>query len=197
MRRPLFTAAIVGVVLLWLVVISLGFGLAWRYTYTPGPAATGPADWPSTIARTAARPTLVMVLHPECACSTASLEELMRVVTRTPVPLEVLVLFSAGGDAQRVVDGALWRKATAIPGVTAVIDRDGIESRRFGALVSGQTFLFDRPGRLIFSGGITAGRGHAGDNDGETAVLAALGGARVIRPTNPVFGCLLGGSTAS
>ena len=38
----------------------------------------------------------------------------------------------------------------------------------------GQTLLYDAGGTLIFSGGITGSRGHAGDNAGEAALVALL-----------------------
>jgi hypothetical protein len=44
---------------------------------------------------------------------------------------------------------------------------------------------------LIFSGGITGSRGHAGDNDGEQALLEALTHGGGARATASVFGCPL------
>jgi hypothetical protein len=188
---------VVAGVLLWLAAVGLGFAWLWQHTYTPGPAAKASSGWPSLLARNETKPTLVVVLHPQCACATASVGELARIVARAAAPFEAMVLFSAEGDTTGIVDGALWRSATSIPGVTAILDRDAIEARHFGAYVSGQTFLFDRFGHLIFSGGITAGRGHAGDNDGEAAVLAALATGVAPLATTPVFGCLLHGSVSS
>jgi len=46
--------------------------------------------------------------------------------------------------------------------VTIISDESGTLSDQFGAMTSGQTFAFDRAGRLRFSGGITASRGHEG-----------------------------------
>jgi len=70
-------------------------------------------------------------------------------------------------------------------------DDDGVEAARFGAATSGQVILYDRDGRLLFSGGITASRGHAGDNDGRDAIVSLLGGGRGTRHSSPVFGCSL------
>ena len=61
-----------------------------------------------------------------------------------------------------------WRSAAAIPGVTVHVDHDGGEARRFGAETSGFVVLYDAHGELLFAGGITTGRGQAGDN-AETA----------------------------
>jgi hypothetical protein len=53
--------------------------------------------------------------------------------------------------------------------------------------------VFDRSGTLTFSGGITGSRGHAGENAGESAVLAALTHEPLERERTPVFGCSLTG----
>jgi hypothetical protein len=70
-------------------------------------------------------------------------------------------------------------------------DEKGTEAAKFVAETSGHTLVFDREGTLLFSGGITASRGHAGDNAGESAVLAALRGETMAQLRTPVFGCLL------
>jgi hypothetical protein len=58
--------------------------------------------------------------------------------------------------------------------VTVVRDDDGREARRFGVEASGETLLYDADGSLLFSGGITAARGHAGDNAGRTELVSLL-----------------------
>jgi hypothetical protein len=90
-------------------------------------------------------------------------------------------------------DTDLRRSAAAIPGVTVLTDENGTEAARFGAETSGHTLVFDPSGTLIFSGGITASRGHAGENAGESAVLAALEQEPTGRDRTPVFGCSLTG----
>jgi hypothetical protein len=49
-------------------------------------------------------------------------------------------------------------------------DEDGAEAARFGAATSGQVLVYGRDGALVFSGGITAARGHFGDNEGSKAI---------------------------
>jgi len=86
----------------------------------------------------------------------------------------------------------LWRDAHKIPGVTVMNDPGGEEAEIFGSLASGQTMLYDASGKLLFSGGITAGRGHSGDNPGRgTIVDLVLHGKSAVNST-PVFGCYLG-----
>lgn len=72
-----------------------------------------------------------------------------------------------------------------------VFDPDGVEARRFGAETSGHTLLFGADGHLLFSGGITASRGHSGDNDGENAIVALLNHQIPALTRTLVFGCSL------
>jgi hypothetical protein len=75
--------------------------------------------------------------------------------------------------------------------VKVVFDPDGVEARRFGAETSGHTQLFGTSGRLLFSGGITASRGHAGSNTGESAIIALVNNQTPARTQTLVFGCSL------
>ncbi len=85
----------------------------------------------------------------------------------------------------------LRRTAAQIPGVTVLSDVDGAEAQRFGAETSGHTFVFDPSGRLLFNGGITASRGHSGDNAGESSVVSLINNRRSERANSFVFGCSL------
>jgi hypothetical protein len=71
----------------------------------------------------------------------------------------------------------------------------GQEAKLFGAKTSGDVLLFGANGKLIFAGGITASRGHEGDNPGADAMLKALGESRRNKVSTttatPVFGCSL------
>jgi hypothetical protein len=134
----------------------------------------------------------LMLAHPHCPCTRASIGELAQVMAHAVGKVNAFVLFvrppGAGADWD---DSDLRRSAAAIPGVTVLTDDGGTEGAKFGAETSGHTLVFDREGTLVFSGGITASRGHAGDNAGESAVLAALRGETMAQSRTPVFGCLL------
>jgi hypothetical protein len=58
-------------------------------------------------------------------------------------------------------------------------------------LTSGQVLVFDRRGRVSYSGGITRARGQTGANAGRAAVEAILRGGSPPYPSGPVFGCPL------
>lgn len=132
-----------------------------------------------------------MVLHPECPCSHASLDELQVLDARAPGGFLALVLFEQpAGSTDDVTSRGLWRDASRIPGVVTKLDLGGVEGRAFGAHVSGQTFLYAVDGRLLYSGGLTQARGHEGDNDGLAALTGLLRGGPSAS-TAPVFGCPL------
>ena len=106
--------------------------------------------------------------------------------------LEAYVLFTKpAGLSADWEKTDLWRTAAAIPGVTVISDENSAEAKRFGAETSGQTLLFDGTGKLVFSGGLTAARGHFGDNAGVDAIVSLLGGETAMRSTTSVFGCTL------
>jgi hypothetical protein len=189
-----------GLLLIWLIVVSAGLAGLWRYAETPGPAATAAATWPdaSHVMRDTHRPTLIVFAHPQCACSRASLGELSVLMTHVQHRVTVKVLFyRPSGAADNWVRSDLWQSAAVIPGVEVAIDENGNEASAFGAAASGQTLLYDASGHLMFSGGITAARGHAGDNAGRRALLSLLTGGDPATAHTPVFGCILKGAPAA
>jgi hypothetical protein len=70
-------------------------------------------------------------------------------------------------------------------------DDDGHEAARFGTVTSGQTLLYDTHGHLIFSGGITGARGHAGDNAGRSTLVDLLNRKLTSTTGTNVYGCSL------
>lgn len=194
-RHPTFLIALG---LVWGVAVATGLAMLWRYQNAPSIAASPPAHWPSESHIVAAldRPTLLMTLHPHCPCSRASLEELDRLMATVDGRVAAHVLFVKPPqltDAWLHTD--LWRRAAAIKGVTVRRDTEGVEAERFHAVASGQTLLYGTDGRLLFSGGITRSRGHAGDNAGRSAIVALLTAPIAPTSSTPVFGCSLFGFT--
>jgi hypothetical protein len=177
----------------WIAAVSFGMRVLFRYENTPGRVGSLSQAWPAAqIERATDRPTLVMLAHPHCPCTAASVGELAQIMARLQGRVTAYVLFvkpkGAGHDWE---DTDLRRSAEAIPGVKVLFDPDGVEARRFGAETSGHTLLFGADGRLLFSGGITATRGHAGDNVGESAIVALVNSQTPARTQTLVFGCSL------
>jgi hypothetical protein len=179
---------------IWLVAATAGLWVLWQYDNTPGERARAPEHWPAPtkLTRATDRPTLIVLAHPHCTCTRASLGELAEAIARARTPPRTYVLFMAPtsfADGWENTD--LWRTAAGIPGVTVVRDDDGREARRFGAETSGQTLLYDERGVLVFSGGITGARAHAGDNVGRQSLVALLNQEPAARSGTNVFGCSL------
>jgi hypothetical protein len=179
---------------LWLLMIGAGVGLLWNYAGTPGTAAATPDRWPaaSRIEPAADRATLVMLAHPHCPCTRASIGELARLMTQAQGRVTAYVLFvKPPGFSDAWVQTDLWASAAAIPGVTPVLDDNGDEAGLFHAATSGQTVLYDAAGNLLFSGGITGARGHAGDNAGRAVIVSLLTSDEAEERGTPVYGCPL------
>ena len=176
--------------------IAVGLTLLWRYENASGPAAAPPSQWPlaSGIHLATDRATLIMLAHPHCPCTRASIGELARLMAQAQGRVTAYALFvKPAGSSDDWENTDLWRNAAGIPGVNVVVD-DGVEAQRFHAVTSGQTVLYDAEGRLLFSGGITGSRGHSGDNEGRSAIVSLLNTGEAERAETSVFGCPLFGT---
>ncbi len=179
--------------LTWASLIGLGTRTLVRYENTSGGPATPPAEWPvnTQIPRHHNKFTLVMFAHPDCPCTRATLSELEILMTQLQGRLDAVIRFRKPGISLKEAEASdLWKLASAIPGVSVGFDGDGSEVREFGAAVSGQTMLYDAEGKLKFSGGITAARGHVGQNPGVDAVIRRVNGQEAPLQA-AVFGCSL------
>ena len=176
--------------------IAVGLTLLWRYENASGPAAAPPSQWPlaSGIHLATDRATLIMLAHPHCPCTRASIGELARLMAQAQGRVTAYALFvKPAGSSDDWENTDLWRNAAGIPGVNVVVD-DGVEAQRFHAVTSGQTVLYDAEGHLLFSGGITGSRGHSGDNEGRSAIVSLLNTGEAGRAETSVFGCPLFGT---
>ena len=179
---------------LWLCAIGTGFLFLLHYERIEGPRSRAPARWPeqTTLARTVDDYTLVLFIHPKCPCSEASLSELAVLVTRHPSLKSLVVFVKPDGVPAGWENSSNWEHAARIPGVRAIVDVGSKEAGLFGARTSGEILLYDRAGKLVFSGGITPGRGHEGDSPGLASIDALLSedlGRRL--KVAPVYGCPL------
>jgi hypothetical protein len=185
---------VVAFIAVWMLFVGGGLRMMQAYDNSPGIRAAAPTMWPadSQISRQAAVPTLVMIVHPHCPCSRASIGELALLMAELPRPVNANVLFIKPlGFSEKWEQTDLWESAAMIPGVKVGIDNEGDEARLFGSQTSGQVMLYDSNGQLIFKGGITASRGHSGDNDGRRAIVSLLTQQQGATAETPVFGCPL------
>ncbi len=191
---PARRLAVVAAVALWLAAAGTGFGLLEAYKAVPGDAAAAPPSWPagSQVRPDPGRASLLLFCHPHCPCTRASLDELEAVLTRCGGRASARVLFVVPEEGPRDWEHTdLWRCAAGLPGVVVRADAGGREARRFSASTSGHALLYGPDGRLLYHGGLTGSRVHAGDNPRRAAVLALLRGAAAGPLEGPTFGCSL------
>jgi hypothetical protein len=188
-----------GACAIWVVTVAAAVRSIRAFESTPGRAADAPARWPAS-ARIARQPgtwTLVMLIHPHCSCSRASVSELAAVMEGAPRNVRAYVLtyqpHEYGAEWSRT---DVWTAANRLSRVKVITDLDGKEARRFGGYTSGQTFLFDPNGNRRFSGGITLLRGHAGLNSGRAEMIRIANGGNG-PGTHPVFGCAIATNAAN
>lgn len=190
--RPIPRFLLLPAGLAWVAAVACGAVWMLDYQFRPGAAGAPAPSWPaaSGIRRGRDGAQLVMVVHPRCPCTRASLAELEHVLARAPRSLSATLLFYRPREfAPGWEQSDLWRRAAAMPGVSVLADPEGREAQRFGAVTSGHVLLFDRAGHRLFSGGITGSRGHVGENSGCESVIRLLTGGGAARRQTTVFGC--------
>ena len=192
-RRVILSAALIVAGALWAATVAAAYRAIHRFETTPGEAAMARQSWPAAthLARTPGSWSLVMLVHPHCSCSRASVNELAAIVEKAPRDLQTSVLVYRPHDAVAGWERTdVYASAKRLRNAQVVIDDDGVEAAAFGGFTSGQTFLYDGNGRLRFAGGITSLRGHAGINRGRTDVLR-IATKHSGNGTHPVFGCAI------
>ena len=161
------------------------------YSMAPGVALTPllerPAD--SEIPFSEDQPTLLVFLHPRCPCTHPSIAALERVLARQHRMVVQPVFFLPGGKPASWARADFWDRVVAAGAHRPVIDVDGALARQFHVTTSGHALLFSVDGRVRYSGGITSGRVHEGDNMGLTKLTRVLDGVPVADPSFPVYGC--------
>jgi hypothetical protein len=194
MARHRLVLAAAGMV--WILGIGAGARALWSHQTTPGAPGDERDRWPPTsrLVREMDRFTLVLAAHPQCPCTRASVDALARIVDQAGSRLRAHVLVMRPAEYPEGWEKTeTWASAARIRGVAVISDLDGAEARRFGARTSGQALVFDPRGRLVFRGGLTAVRGHAGPSVAQDSIVALVEGRGQPAASAPVFGCALGG----
>ncbi|HSI82491.1 MAG: RedB protein [Candidatus Methylacidiphilales bacterium] len=196
MRRLATSTPVVWIVLLvWGGLMVAGFIGLERYSSAPGAAGKRVDHWPveSGITRpTDGQCTVVLSLHPLCPCTAATLDELQQVLNSKLPPFHLRVL--------RMIPSSVpseWKDKpvpdwlAAYPGVQVKEDTDAVISDAFGLTTSGHIAFYRADGTLAFKGGITASRGHRGENLGAETLRALLQGKTPPAEATSVYGCSL------
>ena len=173
----------------WLLVLAAGAVAMERYARTPGAVGVAEPGAPGDRAR------VTMHLHPRCPCSGASIAEFAGVIerfraagVRDEAPRVVISMYRPGAEPDDWARGRLWEAATRIPGAIVVVDPDGVAAERDGALTSGHVVVRGPDGGVVYSGGITIGRGERGASGAADRLLAAMRTGEA-EAGGPVFGC--------
>lgn len=192
-RKRLLIHGTLGVAaILWAVTIGAAFDAIRRFETTPGQAAITGSSWPSASAvpRQSGEWSLVMLVHPHCSCSRASLQELQAILEKSPTVQPYVLVYRPTDFKPGWEQGDVLESASRLRRAKVIIDENGREAKRFGGFTSGQTLLYDRAGKLRFAGGITSLRGHAGINRGRTDVIE-IANSQAGTGVHPVFGCAI------
>lgn len=179
---------------IWLALLGASGWLMLRREYGAGESQVAPSSMPPTLQRwrQTDRPLLVMAVHPECRCTTASLDVLSRLVARFGDRMEVLVLAQSFGDrGGGGSPGVNLRTAAGIPGVRIIADPKGHWAKELGEQTSGDVVLYGTDGALRFHGGLTASRGFYMPGTGFESLEQLLQDSMARAKVAPVFGCPL------
>ena len=196
-RFPVTTAAALA---LWCLTLGYGFWRMTRYDLTPGARAASPTAWPVSSVdyrlgtNRLGSKTLLLFAHPQCPCTRAAVGNLATILAQdnaASVRTTVVFFEPASHSGAGWEHSDLVRSAGRLPNASVIFDPGGALARRFGAETSGQVLLYDAGGHLLFSGGVTDERGHAGDSIGGDAISAIVSGDAPTTRSTPVYGCAL------
>lgn len=186
-----------GLVWSWGAALCVAFCLLAVYAQRSGHPVDPPNNVPSGVQLAPAGYTLVLVLHPKCPCSQASLYELERLAARCGERLSIRIyVFKPRSADSQWSQAAVATCRARFPAARVVADPDGQMAARLGCVTSGAVLLYAADGSVQFRGGITSARGHAGDNLGSDSIAAIVAGRPRLRDTTPVYGCPVTGDCA-
>ena len=181
------------VVLVWGACVLLGLLQAWTYEMTPGGSGQTPGQFPAKteLKLPGDKSSLLVFMHPKCPCSQATLEKLQELKEKVQDKLDVqVVMYYPKEKGPAFIEDSL-AKGTRKLGYAVIPDEEGTEAKRFGAQTSGHAFMFSSDKKLLFSGGLTSARGHAGPSAASENILAILSASDPSLRSAETFGCCI------
>ena len=134
---------------------------------------------------------MVVFLHPHCPCSRATLDAIKEILKNRSASIQINAVFVVPPEVQSGwEESPLLEECRSIPGIVTSLDFGGKESNLFGAKTSGDVFIFNSQGKVIFSGGITNGRGQVWTDRERETFESALTSPNHIEHA-PTYGCAL------
>lgn len=187
--KPVSYAVCIGV-LAWGLAAAAGMFVLMAYSQSAGNQGHPTLARSAGIAVSDEGYTLVMAVHPRCPCTRASVYELERLAVRCRGLLRCRVLvYEPEGGGEGWGSNDPFSLGARLPSAEIQADPGGRIAAALGCEVSGAVVLFDAQGTPQFWGGITPGRGHAGDNRGSDAIASLVLGQSQLVQTSPVYGC--------
>lgn len=188
MKMPVIVIAVI----LWIAAIGCGLAKLYQYEFGAGQEIRPALHWPMAAGLKFQKGVFnyVLVMHPHCPCSRATLGELEIIMARSKGKVAVNLLFVKPKEFDESwVKTDLFMQAKGMRGVQVYIDNEGKQAQIFGGATSGEGFLYDEQGALVFSGGITSSRGHSGDNVGRASIVDLIHRRKPLAMHTKSFGC--------
>jgi hypothetical protein len=170
---------------IWLVIVGFAFHKAMQWESSPGKAASAPLILPTKTDRTR----LVLVIHAMCPCSYATLKNVLSLPPSELAQVDITVVFTGPGATSDSTAPNI-RLAKTLKTASLIYCGEQEAVQKYHAHTSGQCFIYNRTGNLVFSGGLTSTRGGEGDSAGLNALRLTLQG-KECPSMAPVFGCAL------
>lgn len=182
-----------------MLIAAIGFINLTDYSTRPGASGVAPeslaladlqaVSWVPALADGDA-PVLLFFYHPKCPCTAATVRVLERLLPRTNTAPEITAIaYCPEDESDEWIQSRTTQTLSDLENTRVVIDRGGVLSARFGAMVSGHILLYGSDNRLTFSGGITPYRGHEGDSPGSLDLLHRINSPHRDCKNWAVFGC--------
>lgn len=162
------------------------------YSSLAGNSKEAPLTWPtdSKISKSDNFANLLIFVHPKCPCTRASISELEKIFSYSKSKLKVTVVFSKPtGAEENWEQDFLWSQVKGNGDFHIYLDHGNTEAKLFGVNTSGEVVLYNEKRGLIFKGGITASRGHEGDNLGQLSIISYLKSGNIPVKRTETFGC--------
>lgn len=198
--KRIHAAAITVGLTTWAIAIAAGQCWLLRYERTAGsaggpPSALSTNDLVPSAEAAISRPfRLLAFVHPHCPCTSATLAELAEffLAARDKVVVDIYVADFQIPDSP-VEDSPNWIAANQLH-ANLHVDRSAKVARSYGCATSGQIVVYRPDGSLVFSGGITSGRGMTGENAGSEMLRRLVSTTEADRAEKEVmrtevFGC--------
>ena len=180
------------ITLIWLALFATAYYVLLKYDFKTTDNKLKTMTQATQLKISEQKPTLIAFLHAKCPCSKASIHEINRLLASHSKELKTIFVFGKeeGLNLDWVKESDLYKEAQQMP-VEIIIDTNNQEAKAFKAQTSGKVFLISPQRKILFQGGVTASRGHEGDNLGINAIQDILNGKEAKVDFQPSFGCLI------